>query len=252
MQIEKIKKQGKTYKITLNNGEVITTYDNVIIQNGLLYHKKINEKILNKINTDTKYYETYNKVLDMLSKKQRSENEIKIFLDGKIENPEEIIDNFKQIGLINDEKYAKAYTNDKINFTKDGPNKIRKDLEENKINEKYIQNAIESIDENILKERIDKIINKKISTNTKDTAIILKQKIYMYLINLGYDSSMIKEILENYQINNQNLEKQMQKEYEKLSKKYQNNELKFKLKNKLYAKGYTIEEINEFIEKNLD
>ena len=74
----------------------------------------------------------------------------------------------------------------------------------------------------------------------------------MYLINLGYDSSMIKEILENYQINNQTLEKQMQKDYEKLSKKYQNNELKFKLKNKLYAKGYTIEEINEFIEKNLD
>ena len=62
MQIEKIKKQGKTYKITLNNGEVITTYDNVIIQNGLLYHKKINEKTLNKINTDTKYYEIYNKV----------------------------------------------------------------------------------------------------------------------------------------------------------------------------------------------
>ena len=43
MKIEKIKKSGRKYKIVLENKDTITTYDDVIINNGLLYNKNINK-----------------------------------------------------------------------------------------------------------------------------------------------------------------------------------------------------------------
>ena len=132
MKVEKIKKAGSKYKITLDNGEVITTYEEVIINNGLLFHKYINEKLLNKIYNDTNYYKIYNKVLNMINRRLRSEYEIKNFLikeEVKEEYINEIIDNLKIIGLINDKLYAKAYTNDKINLSYDGPYKIKRYLQ---------------------------------------------------------------------------------------------------------------------------
>ncbi|MCI9585330.1 MAG: hypothetical protein HFH45_01685, partial [Bacilli bacterium] len=53
MKIEKIKKTGSKYKITLDNGEVINTYDDVILENNLLYDKNIDSDLFNKINNDT-------------------------------------------------------------------------------------------------------------------------------------------------------------------------------------------------------
>ena len=55
MKIKNIKKVGAKYKIFLDNDEVITTNDQVIINNNLLYDKKINKKELDKIKEETVY-----------------------------------------------------------------------------------------------------------------------------------------------------------------------------------------------------
>ena len=43
----------------------------------------------------------------------------------------------------------------------------------------------------------------------------------------------------------------MEKIYNKLKTKYEGNILYHKLKQKLYSKGFTVEEINNFIEKTV-
>ena len=250
MKIEKIKKSGSKYKIQLDNGKIINTYEEVILENGLLFHKYINEDLHQKLLKDSEYYKIYNKVLDMINRRLRSEYEIKNYLQRQevSENDiESILENLKKINLINDEKYAIAYTNDKINLSLDGPIKIRKYLEEQKIKEEYINNALENIDKNTIKGHIEKIIDKKIKTNTKYTAFILKQKIMIYLINLGYKKEDINEILETRQIENKNSKKEMDKVYNKLIKKNEGYELYTKLKNSLFKKGYSKEEIDDYI-----
>lgn len=250
MKIEKIKKSGSKYKIQLESGKIIDTYEEVILENGLLFHKYISDDLHEKILKDSKYYKTYNKILDMINRRLRSEYEIRKYLQKEeiSENDvESIIENLKRIDLINDEKYAKAYTNDKINLSLDGPQKIRKHLEEQKINEDYINQAIYSIDKSIIYNHIEKIIDKKIKTNTKYTTYILKQKIMIYLINLGYKKEDIIEILETKKIENQNSQKEMDKIYNKLSKKNDGYELYTKLKNTLFKKGYLKEEIDNYV-----
>lgn len=252
MKIESIKKTGSKYKILLDSGQVINTYEEVILNNGLLFHKYVSSNLLEKINEDTNYYKSYNKALDMINRRLRSEKEIEEYLrKSKVEENDikEIVQNLKRIGLIDDKLFAKAYTNDKVNLSTDGPHKIRKYLENNNIKEEYINDAINSIDKEIINQKIDKIITKKINANTKYTPYLLKQKILTYLINLGYSREDITNRLENIKIETRDTTKEMEKIYDKLNKKYKDKELIYKLKSKLYTKGYTKEEIENFITK---
>lgn len=252
MKIEKIKKNGSKYKIVLDNGNVINTYEEVILNNGLLYHKFISDDLMDKIAIDTNYYRSYHKALDLINKKQRSEEEIKAYL--KKNNIEEndidlIVSNLKGIGLIDDRKFAISYTNDKINLSNDGPGKIRKFLENNKIEEEYIYEAINNIDKDIVYAKIDKLINKKVKLNNKYSNSLLKQKILYYLINLGYSREDILDRLDKVKLNNIDLSSQMDKIFNKFSKKYSDSDLYYKVKNKLYSLGYSKEEIENYLIK---
>ncbi len=251
MKIEKIKKSGSKYKITLDNGEVISTFDDVILENNLLFDKNIDSSLLNKINTDTTYYEIYNKVLMMISRRLRSEHEIREYLDKTmvdINDKEKIIDNLKRIGLINDYNFAKAYTNDKINLSLDGPFKIAKELESHNIDSSIINEMID-IPSEVIDERLDKIISKKVKANKKYSGFVLKQKLIVYLVNLGYGRSDINRHLSLITLDNGLMFKEMEKFYKKYALKYNGDELYLKFRNKLYSKGYSLEEINEFVNK---
>lgn len=253
MKIEKITKKNNKYKITLDDGKHIYTYDEVILQNGLLYHKYINEKLLKKIYSDTEYYKCYNKALDMISRRLRSEFEMRNYFkknEIKEDDIESIIDNLKRIGLIDDLNYAKAYTNDRVNIYKDGPYKIRKHLEESNIDKEITCEVINNINENILNNHIDKIIEKKIKNNKKYPPIALKQKIITYLINLGYSKDSIIKRLNNYKIESVNLKSEMDKVFNKLKRKYSGKDLEYRLKTKLYTKGFTKSEIEEYMKNS--
>lgn len=254
MKIEKIQKKGMKYKIILDNGEIINTFDDVILENNLLFDKYIDSDLLNKINTDTIYYESYHKALKMIERRLRSETEIRKYLDKNSisdGDKEKIIETLKRIGLIDDLRFAKAYTNDKINLSLDGPLKIARSLEEHKIDKNIINEVIGNIDEDIVKEHLEKIVLKKVKANTKYSEFILKQKLMVYLINLGYAREDINESLTNIHLSSDLVNKEMEKIYNKLSKKYKDEELIYKFKNKLYNKGFKTDDINNFIEKTV-
>lgn len=250
MQIKKIKKTGKKYKILLDDGSEIKTYDDVIINYGLLYKKEIDNELLNKINNDDNYYDVYYKTVNYIDKKLRSEKEINSYIDKNSPNnddKEKIIGKLKEINLINDNNFVKAYIADKINLTVDGPNKIYKSLLEHDIKEEIILNELSKIDEGIILDKLNKLIDKKIK-NAKCSGYKLKYKILNELVNLGYDRSLILEQLENINFN-KDINNDADKIYRSLSKKYSDEQLLYKLKSKLYNKGYQLEEINDYIDK---
>ena len=248
MQIEKILKKGHKYRILLKVGS-IDTYEEIILKYNLLYKKDISSDLFNTILNENKFYDSYYKVLDLINRKLRSKFEIENYLNKQnCPNSDKIISKLESIGLINDERFAKAYTNDKINLSLDGPEKIRHNLEKLKVDNTIIDNIIEEIDKNTINEHLNKLINKKIKTS-KYTGNVLKNKLKVYLVNLGYNYSDINRALENITFND--LSSEMIKIYNKLKEKYEGNTLKLKLKQKLYSKGFSLEEINNFISENL-
>ena len=251
MKIEKIKKTGKKYKILLSDGSEIKTYDDVILNYGLLYHKNIDSDLLNKINNDNNYYEIYYKTVNYITKRLRSEKEINEYIDkNKVTNKdkEKLVKKLKEDNLINDLNFAKAYIADKINLSNIGLDKIRNDLLMHNISVEIIDSELAKVDNNLIKEKLKKLIAKKIK-NSKYTGYKLKFKIVNELINLGYDKDDILEIYDNISVDNtENIKKEYDKLYKKLSNKYQNKDLERMIKSKLYNRGFSIEEINKFIE----
>ena len=96
------------------------------------------------------------------------------------------------------------------------------------------------------------MIIKKINANTKYTNNILKTKLLNHFINLGYEKNEILYLIEKNKSKNKindkdNLEKEYKKIYEKYKNKYDEYKLKQIIKQKLYQKGYNIEQINKFM-----
>ena len=248
MKIERIEKKNNKYKIHFDNGDILNTYDQVIIDNKILYAKDIDDTIYQKIVKDTNEYDLYDKCIKLITKKLRSKKEIADYLYKQTDNENLInwiIDKLLNNGLINDTIYVKAYINDKINFTNDGPYKIKDDLSKNNIDDDIINQELTKIDNDVFRNKVEKYINKKINSN-KTSAYQFKQKILNDLINKGYTKEMILEYLDNIKIDS-NIKQEYEKIYVKLSKKYSGNELNYKVRNKLYQKGYNTEEINEII-----
>jgi len=212
-----------------------------------LYNKNIESDALNELNKETSYYDIYYKAVNYITKKLRSEKEIKEYLEknnATEEDKKNVIKKLKEVGLLNDYQFVKAYISDRIHLSNDGPDKIKKELLSHDISYDVVEEEIEKIDKNLVMEKLTKLINKKI-TNTKYSGYVLRQKINNDFINLGYGKDMINEIFDNMEINKTSLlKKEYDKLYKKLSLKYSGKELENKIKSKLYQKGFTMDEIN--------
>jgi len=256
MKLNKIiKLKNSKYKIYLDE-ECIITFDEVILENNLLYNKNIDKELYNKILSDTEYYDIYNKVVNYILKKRRSEKEIIKYL-GKFDldtnNVNKIINKLKNVNLINDLEYCRAFVNDKVYLSKNGINKIKIDLLEQNIPIEVIENELKNIDESIINEKLKKIILKKINSNKKYSDYHLTQKILNEMINLGYSKSKIlKKITNNLTNNDDILKKEFDKLYNKLSRYFTADELENKLKQKLILKGFKADKVNKLIQEKTE
>ena len=254
MNILKFKKKNKEqYELILDNDEKLVVYEDVIIKYNLLSNKKLSSDILKKINNDNNFSSIYAKCIKYISIRMRSEKEIRDYLHKKLvdfEMADKIIDKLKINKLIDDEKFVQAFIDDKLLLTNYGPKKIRNELCNHNIDYSIIDKYIDNIDKEIFYEKINKIITRQLNSNTKYSKNMIKNRIQNTLNNLGYPKVFYNDILNSFDIKDDDniLEKELYKEYTKLSKKYSENELKIKLKQKLYKKGFDINKIDYYIE----
>ena len=247
MKIEKLKKlkNGK-YKLELDNGDSITTYDDIIIKNMLFNGKNLDNKILSEISINNNYYDVYYKVVKMISTKWRSEKEVVDYLeknevDKKLQD--RVIKELKKNDLLNDLRFAKAYAADAVSLRKNGEYKITDDLKKLGISESIINTVIDDLDYDQIKENLVNIIIKKNKLNKTNSLYQLRNKLYNELVRLGYDSSLVNSKLNELLKEDKSVyQKEYDRLYKKYSKKYSGNELKYKVKQALYQKGFNYTE----------
>lgn len=199
MKINKYEKQTKgKYRLYLDNGEIIDTYDDVILKNNLLTKKEVTLKTYNQIQKDNLIYENYTACLKYISIRIRSTQEIKDYLKRK-NIPQEpaniIIQKLQQENNLNDKNFTKCFINDKLKFTNWGEYKIKLELKKHNIDSNIIEQYLSKITSEQYYDKLNKLIEKKIKANHKLDNKKLKNKLYRHFINLGYESSMIINIL---------------------------------------------------------
>lgn len=251
MRIDKIiKLKNNKYKMIID-GEELVTFDNVLLDNNLLYNKNIDNDLYKKIKNDTTYYEVYNDTVKYILKKKRSKKEIIDFLDKKhFDKKDTIIKKLEDLKLINDIEYCASYINDKIYLSKNGINKIRIDLLNQNIPIDVIENELNKIDYSVLNDRLEKMIIKKIKYNRKYSNYQLSQKIMNEMVNLGYNKEQVIDILnQNLIVNDSIINNEFNKIYSKFKNRLSGVELNNKIKQKMLSKGFELEKINELIKK---
>lgn len=202
MKIEKYEKIGTSkYRLYLDNGEVIDTYDNVILENDLLLKSELDSSLYSKILIETNLEEYYNICLKYISIRIRSTKEIITYLKKKNVNDEDInyvVNKLKTNKFINDNYFTECFIKDKLKFTNMGEYRIINELKKHNIDNSIIEENKYLISNEIMQEKINKLIDKQIKTNTKLDNYKLRNKIYNYLLRQGFNNSLVVSSLNTY------------------------------------------------------
>ena len=247
MKIKKYKKdKSNKYKVLIDDEEIVL-YDDIIIKYNLLMKSEIDVSTYNEMIKENSLLLGYYEAIKYITKKMRSKKEIEEYLIKKGLNSKEIKETIKKLEdnkFINEDIYLKAYINDQINLTNNGVNKIKKNLLKLGLDNNKIDDYLSKIDECIFLDKIDKYIEKRIKFNKNTSSYMLKNKIIIDLVNLGFNKEDIVSELNKFEIDDKEA---YNHEYEKikksLEKKYSGDELKFKIREKLYKKGFRYNEI---------
>ena len=244
MKIEKFtKNKNGMYILVLDNGNKIKVHEDLILKYELLLSKKTNEELLEAIQKENQIYEIYEVALKYINTRLRSSKELIEYLKKKgyeYDSINQVLSMLKKQGYLDEAIYASSFVHDKILMSNYGPNKIYSELEKLGIDNNIISDKISIYTKEMECERINKIIEKQIKLNHNKGASLLKRKIQTFLLSLGYTSSYINECISKYNFYDKDVyEKEYQKILTQLSKKYSGKELEYKLKQKLYQKGFS-------------
>lgn len=253
MQIIKYTKKGSNkYKLTLKDNTKLLVYTDLILEYNLLIRKNLDTNTLKEIKSANLKLECYYKTLKYL-KNIKCTSDIKNYLK---DYPSNIVDyTIKRLtkeGYLNDNNYIKSYINTKINLSNDGYYKIYYYLKNKDLDETIIKNYLNDIEDNIWLDKINKIVNTKLKSNTKYSNNLLISKIKTYLKMLGYQDYLINIALDNINLDTSKEDEKLEKDYLKLFNKYKNkyekNKLNYILIGKLYQKGYDLDKVKRVVE----
>ena len=143
--------------------------------------------------TNETFSDVYNKALDLLSRREHSQKEVKLKLQKKFKNSEEIDEVIKKLlanNIINDTRFTEQYINSRKRRGF-GSKKISYELLSKGINESIIDSVLSNT--NDWKELAKKEFNKKYKDGPSgDFKIRSKQK--NFLLNRGFSFEEIESV----------------------------------------------------------
>ena len=109
---------------------------------------------------------------------------------------EELLSKLIQENFLNEERYAIAYAGGKFRAKDWGKNKIKYGLKQHQVSDYCIKKALKIIDEEEYVQKLQKLyIAKEKTLKSEKNIFIKKRKIQQYLMQKGYESSLINELL---------------------------------------------------------
>lgn len=236
------KMKNGMYKLHLENGVDILAHEDLILKNDILLTREISEDIVNDIDRLNNNFNAYDLAVKYISTKYRSCYEVHEYLLKKEVDKiviHEVIEKLKSQKYLDDGVYAKAFVNDRIKFSSNGPYKIRRELEERRVADNVIEDALSIFDGSMEREKLSKLVPKYVKTIRNKSYVMMKNKVLDYFSNLGYNRSIVNDLLSNVDYDDsENRQKEYDKLYKKYSRKYSGSELELKIKQAMYKNGY--------------
>lgn len=251
------KKNTDRYNIFMDygNGEeyAFSVDGDVLVKFQLKKGMELDELSLTEIHFQDDIRKAYHLAIRFLSRKMRSEAEVKKYLSEKeVDVPiiQEVVHKLYEYRFLNDEEYAYAYVRTQMNTTDKGTDLIRRELLDLGIHENLISASLNEYPYDKQVEKAVELCGKFTKKHSKDSQRILRQKTEQYLIRKGFPKDIISAALEEFKNNdhpNEELEA-LQYQAQRAHRKYGElspYEYKQKMKQYLFRKGFSIESIEE-------
>lgn len=226
----------------------------VLIKFQLKKGMELDELFLTEIHYEDDVRKAYNRALHYLSRRMRSEGEVRTYLlEKEIDAPiiQEVILKLYHYQFLNDEQYAIAYVRTQMNTTDKGSIVIKRELKERGVNDGLIEKALQEYSYEAQLETAQKLCVKMVNKNKKDSDLVLKQKIEQMLVRKGYSFEIISDALAETKIDRKDeVMDALRYQAEKLERKYANYtgyEYEQKMKSALYRKGFAMEQIEMYL-----
>lgn len=201
-QIERQKKNRKRYNIYLDGEFFCGLYDDTILKYGLRKNDEIPEAKINEIKDFDEYIYGKKIAYDNLSYRIRTVAEIRKKLKSKKISEvtiDKILSHLDELGLTNDEEFARQLINEKIKRKPVGKKLLKQKLFEKgvpkSIGEEALEKAFTEINEKDLAlANFNKYFPKLKTKDSKEQ----KKKTFDHLARKGFDYDVINEIIREY------------------------------------------------------
>jgi regulatory protein len=167
------------------------------VKNRLKVGQIITPERLSEIQLESEKNTAFDKALTHLSATQKTEKQIRTFLEGKGYLPavvEYVVEKLRSYNFLNDGQYAESYV--ECVSKRKGSKLIRMELKKKGVSDEAIDTAIEGLSPEREQETATAILEKYMRGKICDKATL--QKAYRYLMGKGYDYEVIKSALTAY------------------------------------------------------
>ncbi|XJS10072.1 recombination regulator RecX [Aerococcaceae bacterium WGS1372] len=258
-------KVEKRYSIYVDEEFVCGIDEEILIQFSLYKGMEVTTVQLEEIQSAENDHRLYSQALNYLSYGLRTEKEILDYLNKIIAKKDQnisegVIQNtltrLKYLGYINDHEYAKSYVRTKYSLNSKGPNVIANELKAKGVEDFDIQDALLEYPEEEQVNNIEGLIKKFLKSNKNLPAKMIKNKLYTHLMTKGYDKEFVNEALSDLSLEGAEdrevelIEKEAQIYLRRHQRKYSGYNLKQKISQSLYGRGFNYELIKRWLEEH--
>ena len=191
---QQLKRAGR-YSIFVDGKYAFSLSDTALLETGLVNDQELTEqqvKDYKRLSDDDKLYA---QVLGLLARRLRSRWEIEFYLQRKQVSPpliNIILNKLSNVGLLDDEKFARAYVNDRRLLRPASRRKMTLELRQKHLSDEIIQRVL-GVDEQAETAALRSIIDQK----RRQTRYQDNQKLMQYLARQGFSYQDIKSALED-------------------------------------------------------
>lgn len=257
------KKNRKRYNIYIYNGKQeeygFSVDEDILVQHNLRKGLEISKEKVAHLKKQDTVHQSYNQVINYLSYRMRTKQEIREYLLKKevdIEHIEQIIEKLVNQKLLDDEEFANLFVQSRIRSSTKGPIFVKKELMNKGVAERYAHQALNKYTYEKQFEKALKIVEKRLQRKSKHSFRRQLEQAKGTLQRNGFTSEVISDIIaEFHESKDENAEwnaltHQGEKLLRRHRKKYAGYELHQKVKEGLYRQGFSISVINEYLSNN--
>lgn len=196
-KVEKQKQGRHRYNIYLNEEYAFSVHEDILIKHRLNKGESLYQQAIEAIILDEERNIAYVKALHMVGRRPHSLAEVKRKLKEKgFETPiiTWVCDKLVENKYINDEEFAKMWTDNRVMSQRKGRNLIRQELQQKGIHQDVVKSTMESInpeDEYVGALKVAQTKWKQTSGKVMDR----KRKTAAFLMRRGYTGAVVTKVL---------------------------------------------------------